>query len=332
MRPRSWFVLFAVVLLFQAAGQSARAQQAVTPDEDPLALWRIKPPEPGQAGDTGWQPQAVPVPKPAPAPAMRKEIPRNEKPMHGDTSLYERKEFDIPAEGSEKMGHTLTYYWKAPKDAKGGPYPLVLVLHNNEGFAHAGEYLVKRDVMHDFPAFVVVPVLPVGKLWAFPEEFPDDPALGYMASEKQALPDVMALIGQLEEDNPIDRHRIYVIGCAEGGFGAYGAAMRHPEVFAAAVPINGGWAIKDSNQLTRTPLLVLHGEKDAIFAPRLSRDVAYYVQMYGGDIAYVQVPGLGHECDDQRLYSKVLWRWLFSQRLRKHSPKEEKVKTMDGNP
>ena len=317
-------VLFVIILLSHAAGQPARAQTLTPDSQDPLELWRVKPPAPD---DSSLQPQAAPAPKAQPP--MRKEIPRNEKPMQGETSAYERKEFDVPAEGAEKMDHSLTYYWKAPKDTKGAPYPLVLVLHNNEGVAHAAEYLVKKDVMRDFPAFVAVPVLPVGKIWAFPESFPDDPALGYMANEKQALPDVMALIDQLVDDNPIDPHRIYVIGCAEGGFGAYGAAMRHPDVFAAAVPINGGWAIKDSTQLTKTPLLVLHGEKDAIFAPRLSRDVAYYVQMYGGDVGYIQVPGLGHECDDQRLYSKGLWRWLFAQRLKKHASTSDAVKNLN---
>jgi predicted peptidase len=274
-------------------------------------------PDDSQSGSgSSFAPQTMPVP--APTPQARKEIPRNEKPLRDATSSYEKKEFVVPPEGGEKQGHTLTYYWKEPPKDASAPSPLVIVLHNAEGLAQAGESLIKKDNRHEFPAYIVVPELPIGKVWAFPEEFPDDPALTYMGAQKKAMPDVMALIDQLRQDNPIDPRRIYVIGCAEGGFGAYGAAKEHPDIFAAAVPINGGWAIKDSTELTRTPLFVLHGEKDAIFAPRLSRDVAYYVQMYGGNVSYVEVPGLGHDCGDPRLYTKTMWHWMFDQHLRSH--------------
>lgn len=302
-------VLWAALLLltaFPARAQDAQGQLA--PVADPLGLNKIATPIP--------QPDQSQQAKPAAAPPVRKEIPRTDKPMEDATAGFSRNEYVVD---NGKDRHTLTYFLQPPKGAADPAqlYPLVIVLHDAKGIAEAGEYLSSREMRKDFPAFILVPVLPNNTIWSFPESFPDDPSLAFMSKQPQALPDVVSMLPDLEKDYPIDARRIYVVGCADGGFGAYGAAREYPNIFAAAIPLNGGWAIKESPQLTKIPLFVMHGDKDSVVQPKLSRDVAYYIQLYGGHVYYIQVPGLGHDCSDARLYTPAMWRWLFSQKKRK---------------
>ncbi|MEZ0226080.1 MAG: hypothetical protein ACAH83_16110 [Alphaproteobacteria bacterium] len=335
MVRRFFTALFATLLLLQLPG-AALAQSGNTqePYQDPLEIWRLKPP--GDYYSNEYQEQqknsvfdrknrppppqsSMPVaPPPAPPPAkVWLGSPRTLSPVGDDTELFERKEFVVNS--SKVLKNVLTYYWKAPKgfsDASTKKYPLVVVLHDKTGYAPAGHVLLKKEYRDDFPAYILVPVLSAGKIWDFPDEFPDDPTMGYMSNLPKGLPDVVALLpGLLDEYPMIDYRRIYLVGCAEGGFGAYGAALKYKDIFAGIVPINGGWAIKQSTSLLDVPMFVQHGEKDVTVDPKYSRDVAFYIQRYGGKISYIHVPGLAHSCDDLRVYSRTMWEWLFGQRL-----------------
>lgn len=345
MTRRFLIALVAGILLLQIPGaataQSGNMQQ---PEVDPLEIWRLKPPgdyygneyqeqQNSSAFDRKNRPpppqSSMPAAPPPPPPVIKLWLdkPRTDHPVGDDTELFERKEFII--DNGRDRTRPLTYFWKAPKglsDASRRKYPLVVVLHDKTGSAQAAGVLLKKEYRNDFPAFILVPVLPAIKIWDFPDEFPDDPSMGYMSSLPKGLPDLVALIPELIDQYPIDFQRIYLIGCAEGGFGAYGAALKYKEIFAGIVPINGGWAIKQSTSLLDVPLFVQHGSQDATVDPKLSRDVAYYIQKYGGKISYIHVPGLGHSCDDMRVYSTTMWEWLFAQRLDKAKPPKPRRK------
>ena len=58
---------------------------------------------------------------------------------------------------------------------------------------------------------------------------------------QERMPEVLELIEGLIKNSPIDRSRIYVTGTSLGGFGSFGAIASKPELFAAAVPLCGGW-------------------------------------------------------------------------------------------
>lgn len=302
----------ALVVLLPATGIAQDGVKA-----DPFDKWREREPEktsdapamlniPPSATDSVVSPVTLP-------PATPQDKPRTEKPLEDYTEYFSRNEIGV---GSDKERHRLTYYLKQPKTAPGPQkkYPLVLVLHDGKGVAHAAQHLILKDTPRSFPAFIAVPVLPQGKIWSFPDEFPDEPALGGNLRLKQGLSDAVDLVAALAEEHPIDRRRVYVIGCGDGGFGAFGAARRFKDIFAAAVPINGGWALKESTKMTDVPLWVMHGEQNKAVPSRLSQNVAYYVQKFGGKVWYLEVPDLDQDCSDRRLYTKTLWDWMFKQR------------------
>ena len=239
------------------------------------------------------------------------ELLRSEQPLDEITPGYERKVFVSP----DKKRKPLTYFWFQPEP----PYPdnlkfpLVLILHDNTGKAQAGKSLVSPEMQTAYPAFIMVPALPATSVWANPKPIVmnDGKLLGGTAYE--ALHDAVDLIKSLPSQYPIDTKRIYVVGCAEGGMGAFGAVLNYPNVFAAAVPISGAWSPEDSPKMTKTPIWAFHGAQDDVMPSYLTKDMVNLIHEYGGPIFYTEYPVMKHDCNYNELYSPPMWEWIFKQ-------------------
>lgn len=237
---------------------------------------------------------------------------RTAQPLGPVTRFYKQKQMLV---GDENRKHTLTYhlYAPAPPYPEGLTFPLVLVLHDHQGVANAGQYLIEGDMPVKYPAFVAVPVLPFGKLWAVPRDFPEMPSFQPLIRSRDGLKDAMQLVSELKKAYPIDKKRVYVVGCSDGGFGAFAAALRYPDTFAAAVPVGGGWTASDAKGFAKVPLWVFHGANDMSYPGELTRSVASYIKAYGGKANYTEVPGIGNDCSAPQFYTPTLWQWMFNQ-------------------
>lgn len=248
---------------------------------------------------------------------VKETVPRNTAPMEGLTRFFHYKSFIVD---NRDERHTLPYFLYKPKAPKGvkwkedAKFPLVLVLHDARGIAESGEYLLQDSVRLNYPAFIVAPVLPEKMIWAFPSEIPDDPRLRGNLKLKQGLGDAVQLVQDLINNYPIDPKRVYVMGCAEGGFGAYGAVLNYPDVFAAAVVISGGWTVKDTPKMKGVPIWAMHGDKDRFFAPGLSMNVVAYIQQMGGNVFWKSYPDIGRDCANSSFFPRALWHWMFQQK------------------
>lgn len=242
------------------------------------------------------------------------EAPRENMPMGTWTGQYARERIVL----QDKDGnHDLTYFWLEPRPlyATRQKYPLVVVLHGSPGLSYAGIYLTNEEERRKHPAYVMVPVIPNGTLWDFPSGLPDKfSSMESLVGARPMMSYVVAMIYQKMKEYPdIDPNRIYVIGCSQGGFGVFGAALRYPDVFAAGVAISGGWLDTDAAQLTKMPLWVIHGLKDTVIPVAFSRDVTKAIQALGGPAIYTQINDMGHSCPNEKLYGPGTWNWLFSQ-------------------
>lgn len=236
---------------------------------------------------------------------------RNQLPLEEFTDKYERKNFP-PAEKGRKA---LAYFWfqPAPPYPEGLTFPLVVVLHGATGKSYAGKFLITPAMQMAYPAFILVPAIPEDSVWAQtkPMTLPDGRTVASMGYE--ALPDVVALIKDLQSQYPIDGRRIYVMGCSEGGIGTFGAVRHYPDVFAAAVPLAGAWMPEDSPQMTKVPLWAFHGAKDSVIPAYLSRDMTTLIHQYGGKAYYTEFPDMNHQCPSPQFYSPQMWEWMFRQ-------------------
>ena len=299
---------FAVVC--QAPPSAAEEGGLITPaDVAPPAA--SSPPPAGSLEIGAGSTSAMPAP-PA-AKVAKKDEPRTDEPMDSATEFFEKKVFSVP----DGKGKTITYFFKppAPYQPKDKLYPLVLVLHDEDGLAPAAQYLIQKAARKTFPAYIAVPVLAPGRIWAFPAKM-DDKKLDRDAKKPQELDDILKLVSDLaDEYATLDINRIYVVGCGQGAFGVFGAAAKYSQVFAGGVPISGGWALKDAGKLTRVPMFVMAGAEDKEIDPGVSQNLAYYIQQSGGKrISFMAIPGMEHDCANPYLYNNAVWAWLFKQR------------------
>lgn len=239
--------------------------------------------------------------------------PRTDQPVAEMTRFFTHNIF----RGRDGKSAPLHYYIYEPEK----PYPpkikfpLVLVLHGSPGNVYAAKALMQSAAMRRaYPAFIVAPVLPKQETWAFPAQFPEPlPLKSFFIGKKQSLPETVDLIRDLSQSLPVDTSRIYVIGCSEGGVGVYGAVRDYADVFAAGVVISGLWTAADVQNLTKLPLVIMHGALETTTPVGLARKVAEGIRAHGGNVSYIEMPHMDHACPSDIFYGQTTWNWLFSQ-------------------
>jgi predicted peptidase len=236
---------------------------------------------------------------------------RTATPMGDYTRFFEKKSMKVK---SGVVHLDLTYHWLAPQKPwpAGIRFPLVMVLHDAPGNAYAAQYLARRDMQFNYPAFIFVPVLPHGMTWYEPGSAPE--GNDYDRQRPKGLPGAMQVLDDIVKNYPVDTSRIYVVGCSEGGVGAFGAVKEYGEKVAAAVALAGGWSPLHADYFTKTPMLVMHGQIDSVIPAQTSRAVSVEIKRRGGPIEYIQIPGMEHNCPSPVFYSERVWRWLFSKK------------------
>jgi len=145
---------------------------------------------------------------------------------------------------------------------------------------------------------------------------------------------------------PVDQARIYATGLSLGGFGVWAAASANPGLFAAVVPICGGFTLPVSEDLGLTALLnraklavkaeeiaplrnlpvwLFHGDRDKIVDVNGSK--AAFDAMSGAEhnngkrrrldarLAITIYKDMGHHCWKTAYSNPELYKWLLQHRL-----------------
>jgi predicted peptidase len=205
----------------------------------------------------------------------------------------------------------------------GTKYPLVIFLHgagergtdNANQLVHGSALFLAAQNREKFPAFVVFPQCPGDKRWVevdwgdpVPHTQPKDPSV------PMAL--LLELVPSLVKSLPVDPSRVYVMGLSMGGFGTWDIIARHPEWFAAAVPICGGAADATAPRLTKLPIWAFHGAQDTTVKVVRSRSMIEALQKAGGQPKYTEFPGVQHNAWDPTFAEPELLPWMFAQQRR----------------
>lgn len=144
--------------------------------------------------------------------------------------------------------------------------------------------------------------------------------------QKQPLPlaerptaDLAAAVAALDAvlaAEPADPSRVYLTGLSMGGYGTWDLACRHPERFAAALPICGGGDAAVAPRLVGLPLWCFHGSDDPLVPAALSRSMIAAIVAAGGTPIYSELPGVGHDSWSPAYRNPAVLDWLFAQRRR----------------
>ena len=112
-----------------------------------------------------------------------------------------------------------------------------------------------------------------------------------------------------------DKNRLYLTGLSMGGFGSWGIASQHPDMFAAVVPCcGGGDPEKMASALINLPIWVFHGSSDGVVNVEQSRKMVKAIKDAGSSlIKYTEYEGVDHNCWDRTYGDKEMTDWLFAQ-------------------
>lgn len=197
----------------------------------------------------------------------------------------------------------LDYLIAEPFDAA-EPWPVVLFLH---GSGERGDDLdlvklhgppMQAAAGRHLPFLLVAPQCPADHWWTWLQD------------------ELLSLLDEIERDFPVDHDRVYLTGLSMGGIGSWELALRHPNRFAAVVPICGASQPWLAPRLRNVPVWAFHNAEDNDVPARGTREMVAAVQAAGGTATATIYDAAGHDAwtaayDDPKLYP-----WLLEQRRR----------------
>ena len=182
------------------------------------------------------------------------------------------------------------------------PWPLIVFLHGagergDDGLlqTEAGLPSALRRNADAFPAVMVMPQCPESGWW------------------DKAFEDIERAYELTRAQYNIDPRRIYLTGLSMGGYATWLYGARHPDRWAALVPICGGGKVEDAPALAKIPIWAFHGADDSVVKPEESRKMVEAVKKAGGTIHYTEFEKTDHNSCDAAYRDKKTIKWLFKQ-------------------
>ena len=187
-------------------------------------------------------------------------------------------------------------------------WPLIVFLHGGDQSGNDLELLKLNGppkyalTNPGFPFVVVAPQLPAGKIWNG---------------------DVVAgLTKQVVARFRIDPSRVYLTGLSTGGYGVWDTAMKHPERFAAVVPVSGGGDIviplhaqgAQLDALRSLSVWAFHGGADTTVAPSESQRMVDQLRRIGaGDVSITIYSGAPHDIWSRVYDNDAVYNWMLAR-------------------
>lgn len=202
-------------------------------------------------------------------------------------------------------------------------YPVILFLHgagergldNALQLTYLPRWLAEPEERARRPCFVVAPQCRPDHAWV---------AIDWKTKQVPPLPpeptaDLAAAHAALEQvlaAEPVDPDRIYLTGLSMGGYGSWELAARHPDRFAAVLPVCGGGDPATAALLAPLAIWSFHGTADPVVPLEISRRMVEAVEAAGGRPICSELPGVGHDAWTPAYRDQAVLDWLFAQRRR----------------
>jgi predicted peptidase len=179
--------------------------------------------------------------------------------------------------------------------------PLLIFLH---GSGENGSDIEKVKIngpfkylkSHEIEAYVLAPQCPEGEQWN---------------------PDVLyQLILKIQKENNIDSHRIYLTGLSSGGWGTWSLALKHPEMFAALVPISSFVDILQLEEICKIqtiPTQIFHGLMDDVVPVANATAIYKELKKCNNEVQLTLFNDAGHDCWSQVYDNQAVYDWMFQQ-------------------
>lgn len=223
-------------------------------------------------------------------------------------------------------GHPVPFRYRLLRPEVSEPgirHPVVLFLHgagergddNEAQLTFLPRWMSEAGNRRRHPCFLIAPQCRKGHAWAEIDWKLKRP----LPLAERPTADLAAAVAALDAvlaSEPADPGRVYVTGLSMGGYGTWDLACRHPERFAAALPICGGGDAASARRLVTLPVWCFHGGDDPLVPAELSRAMIAAIVAAGGTPIYSELPGVGHDSWTPAYRNPAVLDWLFAQRRR----------------
>ncbi len=196
-------------------------------------------------------------------------------------------------------------------------WPLILFLHGSGESGTDGSSQLTQGLPRELAAnpdrwpFVVI----------MPQKAAED------SEWEQYEPELLAILARTRRELSVDPARLILTGLSQGGHGTWVLGARHPEVWAALVPVCGYAAARfgppgafrgSGGELAAgiggTPVWAFHGEADDVVPVAETRGLVAALQQAGAHPKVTLYPGVGHGCWERAYADPELPRWMLAQR------------------
>ncbi len=183
---------------------------------------------------------------------------------------------------------------------------------NGRQLVHGAKQIVKFCDDSGTDAVLLFPQCPGGLMWV---KTPwSQPSHTMNAKPTRELAAALELLEAKIKEFNADPKRVYIAGISMGGFGAWEALYRRPDLFAGAFICCGGADLNQLYKILDIPVLLYHGAEDSVVNVSRSRDIVRTTQELGSrKILYEELKRTGHDCWTRAFAKMSEWRWLFDQ-------------------
>lgn len=220
-------------------------------------------------------------------------------------------------------GNVMPYRLFVPPDRKHARLPIVLAMHSGAGrdddnlrqLDETIAYLLSDALQGIEPTVVLAPQAARRTHWVDYPSF-DPPFTNFdqrKIPQSENLKTAIRILREVIDSYDIDPQRVYITGISMGGEGTWDAISYHPELFAAAIPLNGAGDPRAMERVKDLPIKFFHGSEDTITPVANSRDLAAALKAVGAKAQYQEIEGAGHNIRSV-VYGRELFAWLLQQK------------------
>lgn len=218
-------------------------------------------------------------------------------------------------------GDTLNYRMLIPDYDTLRKYPLVIFLHgagergddNRSQLKWGIMNFATDEMMSLHPAYIIAPQCPKGEWWANYERNVEEDRWTLKDTPSKPMQLVMQLVNQIKSTWPVDKDRIYITGLSMGGMGTFDALARHPDLFAAAVPVCGAGDITKAEKFSEVPIWAFHGAEDPTVPTHHSMEMVEALTKAGAHPGLTIYPEVGHFSWLMAYSNHLMIEWMFRQ-------------------
>ncbi len=205
-------------------------------------------------------------------------------------------------------------------------YPVLLFMHGLGSVGTSGEHIsqsvaqivknIAASPKYKNEVIIIAPQHPKGEKWvevnyaAGTYEFDKTPISKYLKAAKE-------LFDYSFEELPIDTDRVYGYGNSMGAFATVYLAMTYPDLYAAIVPVAGGYDASRAELIKDIPAWFFHGDADKTVNIKGANDIVKNLQALGStNVKYTVYKNVGHAtqgCFVAAANTTGLLDWMFAQ-------------------